>query len=132
MGERITVDELLDVAEEFEFEPEEKQGWWKVGDTRGLRVYVKKPGKNGLATEVHFSGFNVDDGLVRELSAEEARTRHLGNVRGIVEPSTFASVERDDILRVFRLGLDQLVESAHIALPRSRGRQASPVVPTEP
>jgi hypothetical protein len=65
MDERITVDELLDVAEEFGFAPDENQDWWKIGDTRGLRVYVKKA-KNAaaLATEVHFSGFSVDDDLV--------------------------------------------------------------------
>jgi hypothetical protein len=119
VGERVTVDELLDVTEELGFKPHENQDWWKIGDARGLRVYVKKA-KNGagLATEVHFSGFCVDDPLVSPLSSDEARTRHLGNVRGIVEPKVFKEAPRVEILRVFRIGLDELVESSFAALPR--------------
>lgn len=119
MDERITVDELLDVAEELGFAPDENQDWWKIGDTRGLRVYVKKNAA-GLATEVHFSGFWVDDDLVRALSPDEARAKHLGNVRGIIEPRMFRAAPRVELFRVFRLGLDQLVESAFAALPRAR------------
>jgi hypothetical protein len=41
-------------------------------------------------------------------------------VRGILEPRTFTAAPRGELFRVFRLGLDQLVESAFAALPRAR------------
>lgn len=135
MDERITVDELLDVAEEFGFSPEERKQWWKIGELGEVRVYVKKAGQRGFASEVHFSGFAVDDPLVLRLSPEEAVAQHLGNVRGKIVPATFKSARRDQILRVFRLGLDTLVESAVVREPRPAlvaPRSQGAPVPTQP
>ncbi len=129
MDERITVDELLDVVEEFGFTPVENKQWWKIGEKGEIRIYVKKAGPRGFASEVHFSGFAVEDPLVVPLSPAEAAAAHLGNIRGMIKSAAFKSAARDQILRVFRFGLDRLVESGYLeqrpALAATATRSAS-------
>jgi hypothetical protein len=119
----ITVDELFELAEESGFGPEETQGWFKIGDDRGPRAYVRRPGTNGRAREIHLSGFTLDDARVEQLTPQEARARHLGRVRGIiVVPDDCDADERRDLLALFRKALtvvqDGLPPPSEPAIPR--------------
>jgi hypothetical protein len=128
MGDRVTVEELLDVAEELAFQPEEQTKFWKIGDTRGLRVYVKRA---HYATEVHFAGFTLECDEVTAVSEAEARAEKIGNVRGKIEPSAFERLPRERLLQLFRRGLDELVENAHLILRRSRQTPTKAPIPVE-
>jgi hypothetical protein len=74
------VDRLLDVASTKRLIVEDKAGFHKIrGNKKGVCVYLLK--KGGRAD---LSGFCVEHPAVVPMSAEEARERHLGRVRGQV------------------------------------------------
>jgi hypothetical protein len=127
----ITVDELLELAEENGFEPAETQGWFKIGHDRGPRVYVRRPGADGRAREIHLSGFTLDDARVEQLTPQEARARHLGRVRGIIGvPGDCDAGERGQLLALFQRGLtvvqDGLPAPRVAAVPPTPHEQGDP------
>jgi hypothetical protein len=57
---------------------EEKSGFYKItGPTKGRTVYLATKGGR-----VDLSGFSVDHPAVVQISAEEAKEKHIGKVRG--------------------------------------------------
>lgn len=79
IGSKLT-GTLIDVANAKRMVVEDKSGFYKVtGNQKGKAVYLlKKGGRCDL------SGFCVEHPAVVPMSEEEARSRHLGRVRGQV------------------------------------------------
>ena len=70
------LEEMLSAASGFEID--EKSSYYKImGTAKGRKVYVAVKGGR-----VDISGFSMDHPCVTNISADEARKRHLGSVRG--------------------------------------------------
>ena len=83
---------------------EEKTGFLKVsGATPGRKVYISKKGG-----QVDLSGFTVESTAVNQITEEEARTRHLGKVRGRID----FSKPDEDVLSAFSAALGILAQPA--------------------
>jgi len=71
---------LRERAEKAGLAIEEKSSFLKItGPTKGKAVYVARKGGR-----VDLSGFTVDSDGINQISEEDARTKHLGKVRGQV------------------------------------------------
>lgn len=106
MPSNITVTELLEMARASATPLVEIAEWWKVGRNGARRMYIRKAGKNDLATEIHFSGFSLDRPEVKQVHEREAQHAHLGRVRGIIAPSLFRSEARKVLLEIIKEALD--------------------------
>jgi hypothetical protein len=129
MDEQITVAELLDVAEAFDFEAMQLADWWKIGGDRGPRVYVKKAKANGVAREVHLSGFTLNRPEVRQITLSEATAMHLGKVQGIINVQTAAG--RANVIQLFEELLDELAKRTSTSPPShpDQGQELDIVIP---
>lgn len=94
------VDAMMLKVKERKLAVDDKAGYHKIfGDAKGVCVYLAK--KGGRAD---LSGFCVEDPAVISLTAEEARAKHLGKVRGQID------FDRDDqaIMRAWDAILERL------------------------
>lgn len=78
-GSLSLVTPMLDIAKQMGLTCDDKSGFYKItGAQKGRAVYLAKRGGR-----VDISGFSVEDvPAVNVISAEEAKRRHLGKVRG--------------------------------------------------
>lgn len=80
------LDQMLDAVHALQLAVEEKAGFHKIVRSRGTRrIYLAK--KGGRAD---LSGFSIEHPAVAQLTREQARERHLGQVRGQVDFSRSA------------------------------------------
>ncbi len=81
---------------------------------KSAKVYMAKKGGR-----VDFSGFTVEGPAVVQISAEEAKAKHLGRVRGTID---FDAAD-GEILRAFRKALT-VVNTAVEERPRKAAKRA--------
>ena len=97
---------LVDGAKAAGLKMEEKSGFIKItGANKGHTVYVAKKGGR-----VDLSGFSVPSPAVTSISEEDARQKHLGKVRGML------NFERPDA-EVLSAYQDALAELAKVPPP---------------
>lgn len=92
---------LVKLAKETGLNYIEKSGFAQVhGKRKGLKVYLALKGGR-----VDFSGFAPTADAVTQISEEEAKTKHLGKVRGTID---FDKTD-EQILEAFKAGLVELL-----------------------
>lgn len=93
---------LKETAEKAGLKIEEKSGFLKIsGVAKGRNVYVARKGGR-----VDLSGFTIEASAVKQISEQEARDKHLGKVRGMLD------FDQDDktVLKAFSAALEKLTE----------------------
>lgn len=81
---------------------EDKSGFTKItGKAKGRAVYVAKKGGR-----VDLSGFSVEAPAVTQISEEDARAKHLGKVRGMLD----FNAEDATVLAAYDAALSKLEE----------------------
>lgn len=87
----------------------EKNGFYKItGPSKGRAVYLLKKGGR-----VDISGFVISSAAVIQISAEDARQKHLGKVRGQLD----FSKPDDEVLQAYDEALSELVVTAAVVAP---------------
>jgi hypothetical protein len=78
----------------------QKAGFHKItGSAKGKAIYIATKGGR-----MDLNGFTVDHPAIQQVSADEAKKRHIGRVRGQMD---FARRD-EDILAAFELALEQI------------------------
>lgn len=102
---------LKEKAEKAGLEIVEKSGFFQIlGASKGRRVYLAKKGGRADA-----SGFSVDHVAIIQISEQEARDKHLGKVRGMLN---FDQPD-EQVLEAYGLLLAKLAEVVEEA-PKSK------------
>lgn len=110
---------LKETAEKAGLEIVEKSGFFQIlGASKGRRVYLAKKGGR-----VDLSGFSVEDEAITQISETEARDKHLGKVRGMLN----FDCSDEQVLAAYGLALTKLaevVEEAPKAAPVAKPAKA--------
>jgi hypothetical protein len=105
----IFLDEVMEVVRERQLDGDDHKGWVQIpaGNAWKLpkRIYVHRADDGLPVREIHLSGFCIKHDVVDSVSADEAKQRHLGRVRGIILARGHSD---DDVLEALKLALDEL------------------------
>lgn len=94
---------MLEKAKGLGLSTEEKSGFVRItGAAKGRAVYVAKRGGR-----VDLSGFTIEKPAVVQISAEEAKQKHLGKVRGQLD----FNAEDQTVLATYEDALSALSEA---------------------
>lgn len=94
------LDDMLQSAESKNKTVDKKSGFYKItSNTKGHAVYVSIKGGR-----VDLSGFCIEHDSVKPISAEEAKSRHIGRVRGQID----FTKDDNSIMEAFNLALEKL------------------------
>lgn len=98
------VPSLVERAKAQGYVVSEQTSFFKVDSgKKGKNIYIAKGGGR-----MNLAGFTLDDPAVQQVSAEEAKQRHLGKVRGHYD---FYDVSEENVFDVFDRALTELKAS---------------------
>jgi hypothetical protein len=119
----IYLEELMEVVRAHGLEGEDRKGWVQVpaGNAWSLprRIYLKRPRERRPVSAIHLSGFSLVHPAVTPLSAEEARRRHLGLVRGEIHVGDHRDDEVLDAVEAALFQLSQIPAEQSVEAPTS-------------
>lgn len=108
----------LELAKRDGLTVQDKTGFHRiVGVATGKAVYVAKKGGR-----IDLSGFTIDHSAVSQLTAEEAKDRHLGKVRGQLD----FNQSDEDVTAAYLLALEELLVPPPAPAPKAEKKIEEP------